>query len=675
MAALFVNVSDDFSADALAGIDIIEFTNVAGTATATFAASQFNNIAILDTVLLRGSAADNGVSVTGGSVDASLWQFEDWVFGDTITLTGSGTADTITGSTSNDVISGNAGRDLITGGLGADDLSGGGGNDRFVYESGADSGNFFEQVDGGNGSNDKIVLDAGFDNLSMFFATITNVEALQFRTAGFARFNGDAFGAGGIVTVSGSSGQDELRVSGSEIDLSDVSFDNWTEISGTEPRDFIFAYGLGASDDVIVGSDLADLIHGFEGDDDLDGGAGDDTLYGDEGDDTIDGGEGDDIVDFQNAAMIEDSESINGGSGSDTLIVHEAGPDETYDFRGSIVGNMEVLTIIGPSTGADTTTARFAEGQFGFGGISEAIVNSPLVIAIDAGVADLSVVSFNGQLADLTIKITGISGIDTLVGGSHADIIKGGSAVDVMVGNGGADTFLYTAQSNIEAGEFADGSGGTDTLELNGNFAGTAELLSVILVSVERLAMLGGDQTARLSSEQIATLEEIVGIGGFQSIEARGSDLDLSHIVFTAWSSLNDFIALDGLDTADSIVGSSEADFVTGGGDGDDLSGGGDADVFSYTSIDDSTTGTGRDLIADFTQGEDRIDLFSLANGIVFIGEDSFSALGGAEARYEFTTSGNTQIEIDADGDGSADSKILLTGQIGLLESDFILVP
>lgn len=672
MATLTVNVTDDFSADALSGIDVIEFTNLAGTATASFAASQFDNAAILDTVLLRGSAGANAIAITGGSIDATSWQFEDWVFGDTITLTGTGLADTLTGSSVSDVIAGASGRDVITGGNGADDLSGGGGNDRFVYGSSADSGGFFEQVDGGNGTADKIILADDFDGLSMFFATITDVEALVFKSAGFAMFSGAAFGTSGIATVTGSSGQDQLRVSGSLIDLSAVSFEHWTETSGIEPQDFIFAYGLGATDDDITGSSLADLVHGFSGDDVLDGGEGNDTLYGDEGRDTISGGGGDDTLDYQNGTMIEDAESIDGGSGTDTLKLHEAGPGETYDFTSSLMAGIEVLSIIGPVTNADTVTVKFAEGQFGSGGISAAVINSPLIIEIAAGTVDLSAVAFSGLTEDVEISLTGIAGADVLIGSTLGDVITGGSGLDVMLGKADGDRFIYDAVTDIGAGEFVDGGGATDTLELSGSFIGHADFRQTIIANVEAIAMLGGDQTMAIRSAMLADLTAIEAIGGFQSLTVRGSELDLSGIAFTSWSA-TDLVTLTGTGSIDVIAGSDENDVITGGGDGDDLSGNAGADVFVYRSVDNSTTGTGRDLINDFTQGEDIVDLSQSGHLFTFIGTDEFSG-GTLELRYEFTASGNTEIQADSDGDGNADMNILLSGEITLLDSDFILV-
>ena len=128
MTMLPVPISYDFSVNPLVNTDEIDFTDApVATKTATFASSQFNNVAILDTVEIDGSTNADHLVVNGGAVNASLWQFANWNSADTITLNGGVTADTITGSLQNDT---------IVGGGGLDNLNGGGGNDTFGYMPG-----------------------------------------------------------------------------------------------------------------------------------------------------------------------------------------------------------------------------------------------------------------------------------------------------------------------------------------------------------------------------------------------------------------------------------------------------------------------------------------------------------------------------------------------------------
>lgn len=662
MATLVVNATADFSADILSNIDLIDFTNTVA-ATASFAAAQFDNTAILDDVTFSGSAASNAIAVTGGSIDASSWQFEDWVFGDTITLTGTGLADTMTGSSLSDV---------ITGGADADELNGGGGNDRFLYLDASDSGGFYESVDGGSGDADKILLDGSFDDLSLLFASITNVEKLVYKTSGFATFGGAAFGTGNITMVTGSSGVDELEVRGSIIDLSAVTFRHWTGDTGSGPRDFIFAYGLGSTSDTITGSSLADLVHGFDGDDVLNGGGGDDILYGDEGRDDISGGTGNDTIEYIDAAKLEDGEVIAGDGGTDTLKLHAGAADITYDFTGCIISGMETLSVIGPQPATGTLTVEFMDGQFGFGGISSAILNSPVLIVITAGTIDLSAVDFSGTLSTAATLLTGNSSADVLVGGALTDIIVGGSDVDVMQGKTGDDTFRYVAAGDINGGEFLDGDAGSDTIELSATFTGSADLSVMIINSIEHLAMRGSGQTALLTNPLLNDLDDITGAAGIQTIALTSDSIDLAQLSFISWNS-NDKILLTGTAAADAIIGSDESDTITGLGDGDDLTGGRGADIFVFTATTDSTEGSGRDLILDFTQGDDLIDVAAFGTPVDFIAEDSFSGSGTAELRYTVLDDGKTQIVIDADGDSAADSRILLATTFALEADDFIL--
>lgn len=223
---------------------------------------------------------------------------------------------------------------------------------------------------------------------------------------------------------------------------------------------------MGAADDTIIGSSLGDLIHGFDGDDLLSGGGGNDTLHGDEGRDEIDGGAGDDVIDLDLPAKLEDGETIGGGTGNDTLKLHAATTDISYDFTDCVISSMETLAVTGPLTATATLTLTFAEGQFGFGGIAAAEITAPTIIAISAFVVDLSEVAFSGALSAASTLLTGNSGADVLVGGGLTDIFVGGSDVDVMQGKSKADTFRYSAAAEIASGEVVDGGGGGDTLEL-----------------------------------------------------------------------------------------------------------------------------------------------------------------------------------------------------------------
>ncbi len=154
--------------------------------------------------------------------------------------------------------------------------------------------------------------------------------------------------------------------------------------------------------------------------------------------------------------------------------------------------------------------------------------------------------------------------------------------------------------------------------------------------------------------------------------------------------------ALNGTASADALMGQAGND-VLKGGDGDDfllgglghdrLEGGAGADHFVFTAMAESRTYALRsdgakhlpDLIVDFQQGADKIDLGAIdaiagtqANdAFTFIGSGAFTHQAG-QVRFE-TAGGHTSVYADLDGDGSADMQILLQSPVALTASDFVL--
>ena len=94
MTTLIVNSDTDFTGAALSGVSLIDFTNITGSATATFAASQFDNVQIATDVSIAGSTQSNAIVINlPGSAEAYLymaaWTFTNWGADDTITVNGS----------------------------------------------------------------------------------------------------------------------------------------------------------------------------------------------------------------------------------------------------------------------------------------------------------------------------------------------------------------------------------------------------------------------------------------------------------------------------------------------------------------------------------------------------------------------------------------------------------
>ena len=128
-----------------------------------------------------------------------------------------------------------------------------------------------------------------------------------------------------------------------------------------------------------------------------------------------------------------------------------------------------------------------------------------------------------------------------------------------------------------------------------------------------------------------------------------------------------------GGDGSDELIGSNGADSVTGGIGNDDivglggrdiLAGGVGTDTFIFAALSDSgPKASQRDLVTDFTQGEDLFDiLFDAKTGIA--GVQAFTLIGVANFHGvkgelgESFSNGNTIVSGDVNGDGKADFSI-----------------
>lgn len=128
---------------------------------------------------------------------------------------------------------------------------------------------------------------------------------------------------------------------------------------------------------------------------------------------------------------------------------------------------------------------------------------------------------------------------------------------------------------------------------------------------------------------------------------------------------------MHGFAGADKILGGDGSDTMSGGAGSDVLNGGAGPDDIVYYGLDESRAGANqRDKIVGFKSTVDDVDL-TYIDGLTWIGKSGFSDTAG-EVRWRKIDSG-VLLEIDGDGDGSADFAVLMRGISKIVAGDVLL--
>ncbi|UYO01487.1 MAG: M10 family metallopeptidase C-terminal domain-containing protein [Devosia sp.] len=322
------------------------------------------------------------------------------------------------------------------------------------------------------------------------------------------------------------------------------------------------------------------------------------------------------------------------------------------------------------------------------------------------------------------------TGNDTYVGlgfglGGTGDIVRAGSGDDLLAvttlhsayfGDSGNDTFVSVGFRNG-----FNGGSGIDTISYEarsddptiGNTGVDIRLNEgKVFTGASRFETLVSIENARGS----ANADTIVGTGGANTLEGLGGNDVISggggadildggagDDILDGGSSKDILKGGSGKDqlfggtNVDNLYGGSGQDVLNGGsnndilrgGTGKDLlTGGTGRDTFVFKSVAEASSSpkaSARDVITDFTSGQDKIDLSAIDANSVSSGNQAFSfrsAEGadftGAKGQLIWDQFGSgstarTIIQGDINGDKVADFQIELTGHIDLSASDFIL--
>jgi len=384
-------------------------------------------------------------------------------------LSGTAAADVIYGLGGDDSLSGNDGDDNLIGGAGYDTLEGGLGSDNYWYARG-------EGID---------IIDNRADDYASATDVIRFADGITASDVRVTRSqDGDLVFTieGRTLTVTGYYLNDSAKID-------KVVFFDGTVLQQSDFDDLIYIPPATYWDDILVGSERADVIDGLDGNDTISGMGGDDFLYGGQGKDILYGGAGNDTLDGGTGdvpGVGTGSDTLVGGEGSDTYLFGDGSRLDSIVESDGKPGDVDVLQLGRGILPSEIVLAREGaslkvqldggwptvsiENQFASADDSQQIeeirfadgtiwtadaIKRMLIAAsvshlgddvlgfetgddIDAGYGDDSIVALGG--AD---SLRGGEGNDTLDGGAGDDVMTGGLGDDIAYGGTGADVYVF----------------------------------------------------------------------------------------------------------------------------------------------------------------------------------------------------------------------------------------
>lgn len=518
------------------------------------------------------------------------WNIEDIK---QMVLIGTEQADELIGyNASDDVLVGLAGNDLIKGAAGNDSLTGGTGND--VLEGGSGSDTYvFTRGDG----QDQIIDLGGEQNILRFEAGVA-----------VNQITGRRVGNDLALTIVGT--QDIITIKrffeGALPTLSKVVFADGGELS----VDALKAL-------VLIGTDTADTLTGYQGEDLLQGKKGNDTLSGAGGNDTY-------VFEL--------------GDGQDTVLNQDAVPGRQDTIRfgeGISPASVEVNR-----TGQDLLLSYGVGDSITVKGFFDSEGNSSM--SIDrVEFAGGEVLSRQDLLSSVLI---GKGGDDSIQAYATADTLSGGKGDDVLMGGAGDDTYLY---------QVGDGSdviveqAGQDRLSL------VDLVLSQVTLRREENDLVvkvnGSGESIRVQNH-FDPESKATGLQGLESIRfADGQVLDAAQIAMQV---------VAGSSGDDLIVAHPDADFIDAGAGNDDVQGlNGDDFISGGAGMDSLSGGDGNDSL--FGDAGDDLLNGDWGDDQLHGGEGNDTLTGGGGAENLFGEIGDDQLTGSGLLDGGDGNDIL----------------
>ena len=477
-------------------------------------------------------------------------------------------------------------------------------------------------------------------------------------------------------------------------------------VSLTDLRAAFDAHGfvdtLLGGNDVVIGTDNSRFVNADTFQEKFYTGAGNDIVFGGGGADLYIDGRGSDLyiggrtsqnidyiydaIDYSNSpyainvlltggiGSFGSHVTFDGSSDVDTLVNFESfrGSSQVDEFRvtASFV-NKEGTSRnwINGGAGNDVIHGNGQTVLYFFGGAEDNKVADGVYVNLGLGVAH----SLNGAPEDDLANI----GIDTFTG---VNAVSGSEFDDVLIGSDSARAETFDGG---QGSDYIDGGGGAhDRYQIETPPFGLIVDLSSPVGSATLVFPDGGFET-----DTLVNIEDI-------SATQFDDDITLSNVDNVAiGENGNDVIR--GLAGNDTLIGDQGHGFfgttpgddtLIGGLGKDTMTGNEGADTFVFESIlETGKTRSTRDVISDFTRGEDMVDLTTIDANVLVNGDQAFSWRGeqgftGVAGQLHFIRENNpgaahdrTIIEGDVNGDRIADFQIELTGLHRLTDHDLLL--
>ena len=498
------------------------------------------------------------------------------------TLTGTAGFDYIQGLDGNDSIAGLAGADFLFGGNGADTLDGGEGNDQMNGGAGDDvylidmpNDAVFEAADGGIdtviSTSPNYGLSANVENGIMSATggsnfTYLDGNALDNHLTG-NDYSNNIDGQDGHDTMAGGGGNDSytVRQAGDVVvELANGGTDKvnaWVNYTlGDHVEELYLTLGArqgtgNALDNVLYGSEYSQPGNG-------------NVLHGLAGNDLI--------VDRENYGLDGGLDTLIGGVGDDTMVVHESG-DIVVELAGEGIDEVRAW--------ADYTLADHVER---------------LVLRTYDWTSTPSPLNGTGNALDNTLTgsrwdntLDGAAGADTLIGGLGDDTYVVDSAGDVVTENAGEGTDRVMASRSWTLGANVENLTltGTAAIDATGN-----ELANALTGNSAANTLDGRGGADTMAGGAGDDTYEVDDAGDVITENAsEGTDLIRSSVTYTASDNV-EHLTLTGTATLDAtgnelanqLTGNAAANALTGLAGNDTLDGGAGADTLTGGTGDDT---------------------------------------------------------------------------------------